>query len=386
MWRIGIGLTGAFLLASVLLANANPLEGAWEALSKRQYLLALSLTDQLGETGRPLKAQVLNFLGEYNEAEALYGHPKVLNCPLPGKKDIRTLEQIGAKEKDIDVFIINEHHEIGRHRAQLALLLPKLAKLGYDTLAAETFIKDVERDHGASGLRVSDGVYSDEPTFRLLTDTALSLGMQLAAYEQTAEDPILAENGAENRERVQARNLAELVRGGRKVVVLSGRGHLRASEQTPPGSKHLMGWHVEHSEGLRVLRVSQIDCVPSQVSSSGRPIFFQNADSQRRGVDYFMLPPANSSARLLSERGLHAQRIANTFGKDGTNYVAEVRQIGEDRSIVPLHRSIVYGGDNFVVHVPKRGWRLIVLDREGNLVFERLWGANAAPARHGFNR
>lgn len=374
MLKRGLAIAAGFLSMMVLAASANPLQSAWEALSRRQYLLALSHTQELGDAGRPLRAQLLNFLGAYQEAEALYGDPNAIHCAAPSRQETRSLAEIAGKAENVDVFIINEHHEIARHRAQLALLLPQLAKLGYDTLAAETFTKDVERDHGLYGLRVTDGVYSDEPTFRLLTDTARSLGMQLAAYEQTAGNLVLAEDGAENRERVQAHNLAKLVRSGHKVVVLSGRGHLRANDQSPPAPTHLMGWHVEHSEGLRVVRVSQLDCAASEVSSSPKPIFFQNADSERRGVDFFMLPAPNSAVRLLRVRGLHGQRVNNTFGKGGRTYVAEVRRTGEDRSMVPLHRSIVRGDSDFIVSVPKRAWRLEVYDPEGNVVYDTSAG------------
>ncbi len=351
------------------LANASPFEEASDFLAKRQYLLALSRVDKEPGSSTALKAQLLNFLGAYSEAEALVGQAPRADCSMSSAGSPQALDVLASRMDQVELLIVNEEHEISRHRAQLALLLPKLAKMGFDTLAAETFIEGVERIRVPGELLVSDGVYSDEPTFRLLVDTAASLGMQLAAYDQSSADPRISDDYAENRERVQARNLASLVRSGRRVVALSGRGHLRASEQPLPAPKHLMGWHVEHSEGLRVIRVSQTDC-GAKLSPTSDPMFLQGSEAERRGVDFFMLPPPRARERVLNMRGLHAFRVRNNFGRDGEVYVVEVRLLQEGASFVPLYRSLVRGGDNFVAQVPKANWRLTVSDGGGFKVHE----------------
>jgi len=127
------------------------------------------------------------------------------------------------------VMMINESHYDWRHRYFVTLLLDSLFKKGYRYLCMEAL--NNEEDINKRKFPTSeDGFYIKEPFMANLARTALDIGFQLIAYEDTTDrvDENLFNSPVDKREYNQALNLYRHYKKDTtaKWLVFAGYGHI----------------------------------------------------------------------------------------------------------------------------------------------------------------
>ena len=117
--------------------------------------------------------------------------------------------------RDRQVVILNEAHHVARHRAFALLLALELRRAGFQYLACETFISDLDKTELQSRgyPRKSDGFYVREPLFADFVRQSLKAGYIPIAYEHSGRRSANATpaDSINERETGQATNLVERI-------------------------------------------------------------------------------------------------------------------------------------------------------------------------------
>src|SRR4051812_38455138 len=206
---------------------------------------------------RQMSGTYASFVGQYQEALEYFAPPP----PKPIDLDTAALSRM-ASEDAVDAIarlaanrqavFVNEAHNMPRHRAFTANLLPKLRALGFSYLAVET-LNDADTALNTRGYPVHNtGVYSNEPVFGEMLRTALKLGFKLVPYESGT-------SGADAREQGQAQHIVErILRADPKarIVVHAGYDHINESG-TLAGAK-TMAIRFHEMTGIDPLTVDQV--------------------------------------------------------------------------------------------------------------------------------
>jgi hypothetical protein len=193
----------------------------------------------LGETGPGLSfAQFAAFVGDEQAALAGSMFPQTA---------VESLSEDAKAENAIDrsvreaagrrVVMLNEAHNVSRHRMFLIQLLRALRPLGFTHLAAETFRNDGGVTDGAAQFDVAgrfepnDGTYSWDPVFAETVREAADLGYGFIGYEQRP-----AQRGPDGGDRIAVREAAQATNllgalntlpPNARIVVHVGFSHLR---------------------------------------------------------------------------------------------------------------------------------------------------------------
>ncbi|WP_421785139.1 hypothetical protein [Hyphobacterium sp.] len=188
-----------------------------------------------------------------------------LNEPLAAADALDTLRHMA---RDYRVVMINEAHNVSRHRAFTAELLTALHADGFTAFAAEGF-------HEQTGSRMAEvghprhdqSAYIQDPFYAEMLRAAHALGMTIVGYEERAEqscrpDCTTAENSA-NREINQAQNLAAFVEANPDARILVHVGYAHLSELVFEDLAHMkMGAHFTRLTGLDPLTIDQFRATP----------------------------------------------------------------------------------------------------------------------------
>jgi hypothetical protein len=206
---------------------------------------------------RQMSGTYASFVGQYQEALEYFAPPP----PKPIDLDTAALSRM-ASEDAVDAIarlaanrqavFVNEAHNMPRHRAFTANLLPKLRALGFSYLAVET-LNDADTALNTRGYPVHNtGFYSNEPVFGEMLRTALKLGFKLVPYESGTST-------ADAREQGQAQHIVErILRADPKarIVVHAGYDHINESG-TLAGAK-TMAIRFHEMTGIDPLTVDQV--------------------------------------------------------------------------------------------------------------------------------
>jgi hypothetical protein len=205
---------------------------------------------------RQFAATYVSFVGQYQDALEYFAPPR----PKPVDIDTAAFNRM-TNEDAVDAIaklavnrqavFVNEAHNMPRHRAFTANLLPKLRALGFSYLAVET-LSDGDSALNTRGYPVhTTGVYSNEPVFGEMLRIALKLGFKLVPYE--AASPT-----ADGREQGQAQHIVERILRAdpkAKIVVHAGYDHINESG-TLAGAK-TMAIRFHEMTGIDPLTVDQ---------------------------------------------------------------------------------------------------------------------------------
>lgn len=196
-----------------------------------------------GDAGaRGMLSQFASFLGDEATAIGTFESPpraSAVRPDLEGAESRDALDAIVDGARGARVVILNEAHNISAHRSFAALVARALRPLGYDWLAAETFIQPQGTPAPSISLYregmpfiSSFGYYTLDPVYAEMVREAARLGYRFADYEQTqaqsAPDDATAEVQIAAREEAQADNLIANVlvpNPDAKVFVYVGYSH-----------------------------------------------------------------------------------------------------------------------------------------------------------------
>lgn len=178
------------------------------------------------------KSQYAAFLG--NEAVALDQARLISTAPDPAEDLIAedAVAAIVAASHGHRLVMMNEGHDVSRHRMFLAQVIRALHAEGFRCLAAETFSQQAGSLQPGDPVSHQHGWYVRDPVFAEAVREALDLGWSLVAYEQRPDqrsaDPNLSNAFSIVREQAQADNIRAVLEANpaKRILVFVGYGHL----------------------------------------------------------------------------------------------------------------------------------------------------------------
>jgi hypothetical protein len=248
------------------------------------------------------KAQLLNFTGRYNEAHAFVaplmfsqdwmppedGELWVAPDALEQYRAVNAIEFIRAAASDRQIVIINESHEMGRHRAFMAELLPILRAEGFTHFGMEALSAISETAWENNGTPVRElGFYFGDPLMAEVLATADREGFEWFPYEMRSDQRLDCttqdcshENRIQHRETSQAQNIYDRVFADNpeaRLVLFVGLAHLdEAAGNSDSGYRN--GWMaaaLSELTGIDPLTIDQVSGAgigPNRASTSARLI------------------------------------------------------------------------------------------------------------------
>lgn len=241
------------LYYSSCLAQSNDEEDVYSLgikyIQKNKHLVAIDTIQKLKQLYINSHTSKLDesIIATYDNALALFnsfiGNEYTLDNKHKQVKNISSevtftaaLPYIIKQAKHQKVIMINEHHNVPKHRLLTYNLLVDLYKLGYKYLAVEALVPEVPYKFNLN----YPGPYVHEPNMTNLLKKAVSIGYKLVAYEsqdtteENSKRPYLTFN---LRELHQANNLYQIFIKDPKAKVLVHAGHEHIWEQ---GGKYTM--------------------------------------------------------------------------------------------------------------------------------------------------
>jgi len=170
-------------------------------------------------------------------------------------KIVPAKEYIIQQSKNNRVIIINEAHHYSSHRVFTQSLLRDLYKQGYKNLGIEALSNGDKLDTKLNGRGYpiqESGYYIQDPNFGNMVRTALDLGYNVFAYEQTANL-----NGKE-REIAQANNIKKIMNEipNEKFLIHSGFDHSLEGEHK--SWEKAMAGRLKELTGVDPLTINQV--------------------------------------------------------------------------------------------------------------------------------
>lgn len=242
------------------LAESKPMLDAGNYLGIAQLLekkgKESSLDADTKDAVRQMSGTYAAFVGQYQDALEYFAPPP------PKRVDVDTVtlgrmanedavDEIAKLAANRQAVFVNEAHNMPRHRAFTANLLPKLRALGFSYLAVET-LDDADSALNTRGYPVhASGFYSNEPVFGEMLRIALKLGFKLVPYE--APSPT-----ADGREQGQAQHIVErILRTDPKAKIVVHAGYDHINESGTLGGAKTMAIRFHEMTGIDPLTVDQ---------------------------------------------------------------------------------------------------------------------------------
>ncbi len=224
-------------------------------------------------------AQAWSMLGREDKAALVDDEYSVAACPASepmASGEAEVLTRIVEAARQHRVVIINESHQVTRHRDFSRQIIAALRPLDFSVLAAETFSNwnddrpdPVELYAETPYIESRLGYYSKEPVFGAMLREAKALGYRFAAYEQVyvagRDQPDDWRISVRDREIEQAANLAALIDSlgpDENLIVHVGYAHAReANVIDEDGWDHSwMAARLKRDHGIDPLTIAQTIC------------------------------------------------------------------------------------------------------------------------------
>lgn len=369
-------------------------------LKKNQYLRAVDSIQKL---------RYLNEQSGKNKTEGnIYDHALALFSSFIGEeyqqrpirqtiKDstkvrfTRAIPYIIQQAKKQRIVMINEDHNIPKHRLLSYNLLADLYKTGYRYLAVEALVPEFPQQFNLD----YPGLYILEPNMANLLKKARELGYKLVAYESqdtTAEDakrPYLTDN---LRELNQANNLRRIFTKDPKAKVLVHAGHGHIWEK---GNKNMMTMaeYFKAISGIDPLTINQsvnnadefkdrLDASPD-LKNNGEPYLVLNeqglpglsAMDQKGAYDLLLAwpGPKERSGRkdyMLAKKDCK-QQLINVTGSDAGKLL-QIRTITEGEKGIPVDQFLIKEGTKQVATaLPPGKYQLQLSDQSGSIIWKK---------------
>lgn len=307
-----VGTIAAGALVPGLARAQTPLS-AQELFAGQGLYLPRYLELKAEAEGSPPAAQLLRQFAALvgDEPLALSGGGSRMPPPdLAGAEARDAIDSIVAAAREHQIVILNEAHNVSRHRAFAEQVLRALRPLGFEWIAAETFTPvggliwpSIREYRRGLPFMPAYGYYSRDPVYAEAVRVAAALGYRFADYEE--RDDQTAPAGADRasqiaaREQAQAENLVNNVLGRRpdaRIFVLCGYGHLaeapardgsewfalrlkRLTGIDPLTIEQALNWPAPEPEAEGAHVTAALDTFqpdqPITVSRGGRPITYE---------------------------------------------------------------------------------------------------------------
>ena len=251
-------------------------------VDKGAYLQALEVQEAKMKAAAPgdersramqTLAGFYGFVGDYQSARQLMQQNQraqganasatLLKYPEGPVQTPRAIDEIVRVARGQQVVILNEAHDMSRHRAFATELALALRKEGFTYFAAETFSPDIAATQKQGYPNRRTGYYTLDPVFGDLVRQAVRVGYKLVAYENEDEarppDFIDAINA---RETAQSRNLTERIfqkDPKARVFIYVGLSHAAENERKQSDGRILawMAARLKKQTGIDPLTIEQ---------------------------------------------------------------------------------------------------------------------------------
>lgn len=361
--------------ASGVTFEVDPRPVDMDELTKREQLydVAKQLVEKL-QGNKPIDAndaQFLSILGRTDWINLESGSYVRKDCP-PLSGTLPPLEAIAESAQSTSIVIVNEAHDQPLHRDFIAQVAERLAPLGYDTYAAETFSPRVSRQESVGYTHRDDGFYTREPVFGRSVRSIASLGYRLVSYEQRPEQmtqpqlPDLLERIHE-RERAQVENLMEAIFRQRpqvKVLLHVGYDHAlkHAFRGTGGRMSRWMAARLWEATGIEPLTISQTTCRGAQHMTLAD---VSSDELAERRYDFYVDHPLvrferGRPAWMLERGDIFQLAPKNLYPKQGWSLI-EARLATAPDDAVPTDRILVAPGELVPLVLPPGHYRLRAL-------------------------
>jgi hypothetical protein len=253
-------------------------------IEKGEYLGALNCIGNKDDLyTRSQRSAVLSYVGQEQQAQILLDKDDdkeyVTTELSQATKDIISnagkyarfdaVNQLAEIARDRRVVMLNEAHDISRHRIFALQLARALRKEGFTHLAVEA-LSESEKIQKYGYATLTDpisGYYTADPEFAYFLREAISIGYQLVAYEHQGT------GGKIEREAGQASNLAKLFadQPNAKVFVYAGYAHIKKTDTE--NGKGWMAKVFKELTNIDPLTIDQVGGTPSPYVKLNDPIW-----------------------------------------------------------------------------------------------------------------
>jgi hypothetical protein len=245
---------------------------------------------------------------------------------LDGVEAHLALDVIAKAARTRQVVMINEAHNVSRHRAFIGALALRLRDEGFGWYAAETFQPPVQALGRGRAFSPAMGLYSNDPTYAESVRRARDAGYRFIAYDQvdfgTARPPALSDAMIQ-RDQTAARHIMERVfaqEPDAKLLLHVGYSHLSRTPINEGGrSVEMLAMRLAEA-GIQPLCIDQVAYSPASRPELDSPRLTE-ALARFRFDAPTMLVDANRKWLGLSNRSVNATvfhpSLAEIAGRSG---------------------------------------------------------------------
>ena len=272
--QLGGVAAGAAIVASGRATAQTPLtpdEAFWQDGRYLPKYLDLVARAEAGDAGAAaMLPHHAAFLGDERTALARpVGSSGASPPDLSGAQAHDALDVIVEAAREHRIVILNEAHNVSRHRQFAAQAARALRPLGFDWLAAETFIPkqpvpapNISLYRAGTPFHHHYGVYSRDPVFAEMIREAARLGYGFTDYEIRQDQSLLSRDAdgealIAEREEAQADNLIEAVLRPypeSRVFLYCGYSH---ATETPGRGGEWFAARLKRKTGIDPLTIDQ---------------------------------------------------------------------------------------------------------------------------------
>ncbi|GEM_PF-626655 len=346
------------------------------------YLKFINSQNDTTSFGGQIKATALSFIHDYDTRNMVikrlfqYNNRQQIEVPKEYKA-IDAKEFILKQTKDKSVVMFNEHHMNPENRIFLASMLKDLKEQDFNVLALEALMYDSLAIINETPT-LNSGFYTCEPEFGNLIRKAKELGYEILAYEDTTKNNLNGIEQANFRDSVQAKNLTDIYKKHKKLLVYAGHGHIEEKESN--------GWK---KRAQRFYEITNVDpyTIEQAAFSNFADASFNNSETEKIVVPSVFV---NDEKEVwVGQKGFYdvqvifphstdwydLTRVPYTFKfnkKFGENTVHIYKSTDNVfRNPVPVAvQEIVYGQDNSF-YLPENGkYKLFVLTEYGQVLYQ----------------
>lgn len=285
--QLGVAAAGAAIVASGRATAQTPLtpeEAFWQDGRYLPKYLDLIAQAEAGEPAAAMLPHHAAFLGDERTALAQpVGSSSAPRPDLGGAQARDAIDAVVEAAREHRIVILNEAHNVSRHRQFAAQVARALRPLGFDWFAAETFIPrqpvpapNISLYRAGTPFHHHYGIYSRDPVFAEMVREAARLGYRFADYEIRRDQLLLPQDAdgqalIAEREEAQADNLIEAVLAPHpesRIFVYCGYSH---ATETPGRRGEWFAARLKRKTGIDPLTIEQAFSWPAAEPAQDYP-------------------------------------------------------------------------------------------------------------------
>ncbi|WP_300532655.1 hypothetical protein [Maricaulis sp.] len=385
-----------------------------------RYLEALVLIESIAEPGSyaqlvgersgTLRAYMGDEVGAFEGFRASYAGDEVASVTnLEGEpfNPERAIEAIRILAADHQVVMINEAHNVSRHRDFTRRLIEALNEDGFTAFAAEGFAPNVSGQvASANGPTRTASAYVHDPFFAEMIERAVEAGMDLVPYEvrrdQRCQPDCSPQEYRWARELIQAQNLAAYFENNPSARMIVHVGYMHHAELVSANdpNRGYMGGHFTRLTGIDPLTIDQThgtprahppsralnDHIQSTYGITESTVFYTSsgvAFSEARNIDLSVFHPEvgqmdGRPGWIFASSAREPVVLSSALLPDTLPLLVQARPVGANVDTIPVDQLLIETpSESFTLALPPGTYDLYVQRPEAENI--RLEGPISVP-------